>query len=179
MGAGRCYLTLLPEDALQRRYPLREVFNALRWLLLHRVAPLTLSPDHVLASGTGNLGDRRNDRACPDGERIGVRDVAQADVASVEAQFRQLAKAIDDLLGRGQPFTPVGANQKGVEPGGLFEVGVGVTERLAVPAQHVELVRESRCAQAHKIAGVAILGNQPQRFLLAGAADEDRRVRAS
>ncbi len=25
------YLTLLPEDALQRRYPLREVFNALRW----------------------------------------------------------------------------------------------------------------------------------------------------
>ena len=25
------YLLLLPEDALQRRYPLREVFNALRW----------------------------------------------------------------------------------------------------------------------------------------------------
>ena len=27
------YLVLLPEDALQRRYPLREVFNALRWLV--------------------------------------------------------------------------------------------------------------------------------------------------
>ncbi|WIG61002.1 MAG: Mobile element protein [Ktedonobacterales bacterium] len=26
------YLTLLPADALQRRYPLREVFNALRWI---------------------------------------------------------------------------------------------------------------------------------------------------
>ena len=26
------YLSLLSEDALQRRYPLREVFNALRWL---------------------------------------------------------------------------------------------------------------------------------------------------
>ncbi len=27
------YLTLLPEDALQRRYALREVFNALRWMV--------------------------------------------------------------------------------------------------------------------------------------------------
>jgi transposase len=26
------YVPLLPEDALQRRYPLREVFNALRWI---------------------------------------------------------------------------------------------------------------------------------------------------
>src|SRR5919199_6828206 len=27
------YLTLLPEDAGQRRYPLREVFNGLRWIV--------------------------------------------------------------------------------------------------------------------------------------------------
>jgi transposase len=27
------YLTLLPEDAGQRRYPLREVFNGLRYLI--------------------------------------------------------------------------------------------------------------------------------------------------
>ncbi len=27
------YLTLLPEDAGQRRYELREVFNALRWIV--------------------------------------------------------------------------------------------------------------------------------------------------
>ncbi len=27
------YLTLLPEDVSQRRYPLREVFNALRWIV--------------------------------------------------------------------------------------------------------------------------------------------------
>jgi transposase len=27
------YLTLLPEEAGQRRYPLREVFNALRYLV--------------------------------------------------------------------------------------------------------------------------------------------------
>jgi len=28
------FLTLLPEDAGQRRYNLREVFNALRWIVL-------------------------------------------------------------------------------------------------------------------------------------------------
>lgn len=27
------YLTLLPEDSRQRRYPLREVFNAMRWMV--------------------------------------------------------------------------------------------------------------------------------------------------
>lgn len=37
------YLTLLPEDALQRRYPLREVFNALRWIL-RAGAPWRLLP---------------------------------------------------------------------------------------------------------------------------------------
>src|SRR5499427_6567409 len=37
------YLTLLAEDALQRRYPLREVFNALRWMV-RAGAPWRLLP---------------------------------------------------------------------------------------------------------------------------------------
>jgi transposase len=37
------YLLLLPEDALQRRYPLREVFNALRWIV-RSGAPWRLLP---------------------------------------------------------------------------------------------------------------------------------------
>jgi transposase len=37
------YLTLLPEDALQRRYPLREVFNAARWMV-RAGAPWRLLP---------------------------------------------------------------------------------------------------------------------------------------
>src|SRR6185312_2719216 len=37
------YLTLLPEDALQRRYPLREVFNAARWIV-RAGAPWRLLP---------------------------------------------------------------------------------------------------------------------------------------
>lgn len=37
------YLTLLPEDALQRRYPLREAFNALRWIV-RAGAPWRLLP---------------------------------------------------------------------------------------------------------------------------------------
>ena len=37
------YLSLLSEDALQRRYPLREVFNALRWIV-RAGAPWRLLP---------------------------------------------------------------------------------------------------------------------------------------
>src|SRR5258708_13262171 len=37
------YLTLLSEDALQRCYPLREVFNALRWIV-RAGAPWRLLP---------------------------------------------------------------------------------------------------------------------------------------
>src|SRR5260370_37065893 len=37
------YLLLLPEDALQRRYPVREVFNALRWIV-RAGAPWRLLP---------------------------------------------------------------------------------------------------------------------------------------
>jgi transposase len=37
------YLTLLPEDALQRRYPVRGVFNALRWMV-RAGAPWRLLP---------------------------------------------------------------------------------------------------------------------------------------
>ncbi len=37
------YLTLLSEDALQRRYPLREVFNAVRWIV-RAGAPWRLLP---------------------------------------------------------------------------------------------------------------------------------------
>src|SRR5579883_141093 len=40
------YLTLLPEDAGQRRYPLREVFNALRWLV-RAGAPWRLMPNDL------------------------------------------------------------------------------------------------------------------------------------
>ena len=37
------YLTLLDEEALQRRYPLREVFNAVRWMV-RAGAPWRLLP---------------------------------------------------------------------------------------------------------------------------------------
>jgi transposase len=38
------YLVLLPEDALQRRYPLREAFNAVRWIV-RAGAPWRLLPN--------------------------------------------------------------------------------------------------------------------------------------
>jgi hypothetical protein len=44
-----------------------------------------------------------------------------------------------------------------------------------VPAQHVELVLQVDAGE--QVAGVRILRDQPQRFALATAADEDRRLR--
>src|ERR1043165_5429518 len=40
------YLTLLPEDAGQRRYPLREVFNGLRWIV-RAGAPWRMMPNDL------------------------------------------------------------------------------------------------------------------------------------
>src|SRR5699024_8148699 len=49
-------------------------------------------------------------------------------------------------------------------------------EGLAVPAEHVELVREVGAVE--EVAGLGVLRDEPQRLLLAATADEDRRVRA-
>src|ERR671928_1533809 len=50
------YLTLLPEDAGQRRYELREVFNGLRWLVRTgapwRLLPHDLPPWYVVYQQT-------------------------------------------------------------------------------------------------------------------------------
>jgi transposase len=50
------YLALLPEDPLQRRYPLREVFNALRWIVrtgaLWRLLPTNFLPWPVVYQQT-------------------------------------------------------------------------------------------------------------------------------
>src|ERR687884_130137 len=67
------YLTLLPEDAGQRRYPLREVFNGLRWLVragaTWRLMPHDLPPWPVVYQQTqrwiaaGSFGANVQDRA--------------------------------------------------------------------------------------------------------------------
>ncbi len=57
-------LTLLPEDALQRRYPQREVFNALRWMVRGgapwRLLPTNFPPWPVVYQQT----HRRLDAGC-------------------------------------------------------------------------------------------------------------------
>jgi Putative transposase of IS4/5 family (DUF4096) len=56
------YLTLLPEDSRQRRHSLREVFNAMRWMV-RAGAPWRLSPARVSPLGrrapAGPTLDRR------------------------------------------------------------------------------------------------------------------------
>src|SRR5579859_1101553 len=60
----------------------------------------------------------------------------------------------------------------------LLNASVGAANLLAVLAQDVHLVRDHVVAQAREeVAGVGVLRDEPQRFLLATAADEDGRVR--
>ena len=59
MGARRPYVTLLSEDVLQRRYSLREVFNALRWIVRAgapwRLLPTNFPPWPVVYQQTRRL----------------------------------------------------------------------------------------------------------------------------
>ena len=49
--------------------------------------------------------------------------------------------------------------------------------RLAVAAQHVELVGDLPGVDGEQVAGVGVPGHQAQRLALAAAADQDRRAR--
>src|SRR6266851_8465864 len=59
---------------------------------------------------------------------------------------------------------------------GLGDLVVVAADRLAVPAQHIELA--GQVGAGEQVAGLSVLSDQPQRFALAAAADQDRRVRA-
>ena len=59
----------------------------------------------------------------------------------------------------------------------LLDRVVVATELLAVLAQYVELVGKLPGVVGEEVAGVGVLGDEPQRLLLAAAADQDRRVR--
>src|SRR5438094_9116722 len=62
------------------------------------------------------------------------------------------------------------------EQGGLLDVVVVAADGLAVLAQDVELARNFWSGE--EVAGIGILGDQPQGFLFPAAADEDGGVRA-
>ena len=56
---------------------------------------------------------------------------------------------------------------------GRGDLLVGAVDVLAVPAQDLELVTD-RVGAAEQVAHVGVLGDEPERLLLAAAADEDR-----
>lgn len=66
------YLTLMTEDAPQREYPLREVFNGLRWIVRAgapwRMLPNDLPPWEAVYQQTRALAEGRGLRG--DGERF-------------------------------------------------------------------------------------------------------------
>src|SRR2546427_8184602 len=62
------------------------------------------------------------------------------------------------------------------EQGGLLDSVVMAADGLAVLAKNVELARNF--GSGEEVAGIGILGDQPQGFLFTAAADEDGWVRA-
>src|SRR5438132_11744607 len=63
------------------------------------------------------------------------------------------------------------------EQGGLLDFVVIAADGLAVLAQNVELARNF--GSGEEVAGIGILGDQPQGFLFTAAADEDGLLRES
>ena len=85
----------------------------------------------------------------------------------VEAECGQRPQFVDD------PLAALGRVEVVVR--GLVDRVVVAPDLRAVRTQNVELARLARARE--KVARVGVLGDHPQRLLLAAAADHDRRVR--
>src|SRR5207237_9339491 len=84
----------------------------------------------------------------------------------------QPPQAADGLLERGLATTRVEAEHRR-----LVDARVVATLFLAVPLEHVELVRDF--GRRKQVARVCVARDQAQRLLLAAAADQDRWMRST
>ena len=77
------------------------------------------------------------------------------------------------------PASVVGSSGRGPQDRLADARAVGALVR-AVAGEHIELGPHgvSVVRPGEEVAGVGVLGHEPQRLLLAGTADHDRRVRA-
>src|SRR5262249_4188111 len=132
-------------------------------------APRTAIRTHLAASGP-HLLDLWDDLRAQQLEGHRIRHRSHADDRLVEAQRRHMREPLDRARGRQRPSGAVTRDAHAVERG-LLDLFVGPAQRLAVSAQHVELVGEDFVAHTREeVAGVAVLRDELQRFLLACAA---------
>ena len=130
-----------------------------------------------MRSESGRLERRRLDRAraAPSPDRTSTRATATglsptAPVTSVDTPIAASASAP-----RTTSSTLASAGRVAVHRGDLDLVRI-TADRVAVAAQHIELVRDlGRVAE--DVARVGVLRDEPQRLPLAAAADQDPRAR--
>jgi hypothetical protein len=72
-----------------------------------------------------------------------------------------------------------GPGEHSATKGGLLDLSVITTEPAAMILQHIEFAFDARQGHLEDVAGVRVLGNHPQGLALAGAAHQDRWVRAA
>src|SRR4029079_9886722 len=148
-------------------------------LLIDANIPPSPSPGGVSeAAAAGScVPQLRQDRRAEELQLVCLVYVADAEQDVLGARIADLAEVIDQPLRRLRPAAPVLAHPDAQERRPL-DLLVRPPERLAVPAQHRQLVREPFRAAPADVARVAVLGHQAKRLLLAAATDHDRHARA-
>jgi hypothetical protein len=100
-------------------------------------------------------------------DAVGFGDVVGPDVRRGEPGLSHRARGGDDVICRA-----CGVDGK---DRGLLDLVVGPADRVAVRPEHVELA--GGIGPGEDVAGIGVLGDQPQGLLLPGAADHQVRVR--
>src|SRR5438552_1647651 len=118
------------------------------------------------------VGDGGNPLLADDFEAFGLVEFRHVADRGLDPHAGQPAQAADDLA---NAFTVVADVE--LEHGGLLDLVVVAADGLAMLAQDLELVRKLRSGE--EVAGLRVLRDQAERFLLATAPDQDRWMRAA
>src|SRR5215468_7000490 len=116
----------------------------------------------------------RDDAFGEEVELAGLADADQGAVCDGKATFGCLMQTLDRPLHVLAVLAQVEARLRG-----LLDLVVVAALVRAMLAEHAELARRLLDVAGEDVARVGVPGHQPQRLLLARAADQDRRTRAA
>src|SRR5260221_12284729 len=119
-------------------------------------------------AGPSEARGDRNDALAEQLERSDGLDIGYLAVHMRDAERREVAEPFQGRVDMLAIRAKVERHHHG-----LGDLVVVAADRLAVPAQHIELAGQVRAGE--HVAGLSVLSDQPQRFALAAAPDQDRR----
>ena len=109
-------------------------------------------------------------------KRIQIGHIGHVEDCLINTHLSQAPEEINGCIRRKRIIASVSGKMDRIQ-GGLFNIRVGTVESLAMILQDIEFALQFIFAKpGEEIAGVAILSHQAQRFLLATASNQDRRV---